>query len=125
MTPCLNIPILACGSMHFGPEFYILIYSIIAGWVIGIILDFVNLWHLLKLKASRRFRIANYGFFFSYNTLAATLFTGQLFQNNNAHVQTLGVWLVFVVPLMTIAHFMFLSRISRKLRSQIPAIFGK
>ena len=112
-----EMPILACGSMDFGPGFDALILFILGLWLMAFILYFLNLARIL-MHPDVRFRSIHGGVFLVYTFLAIGAYTsifGYANMLGTAVVQVMAI-LIFLIPILVIGHFIFLVLERRKRR---------
>ena len=105
-------PILACGSMDLGPGFTVLMFSLAAIWLVGIVLAFVNLFWIVLIKSTQRFKTISTVVFLIYTVPVIPLFGGAFNETAAIVVPIAGF------PILSISHFIYLFCVRRKLRKQ-------
>jgi hypothetical protein len=118
-----EMPILACGSMNFGPGVGALILSILGLWLIGFILYLFNIAWIL-MDSDVRFRSIHGAIFLAYTFLAIGAYTGGFGYASvlgAAAIQVIGI-LVILIPILVIGHFIFMVFGRRKRRNRQQTI---
>lgn len=93
-----------------------LIYSVIGAWVISFVLAFVNLFLIAVLDASTRFKVVNVLVISVYVISAFVLFTGGFGDFSGSAI----LFAIFGIPVLVIAHFVFLFLARRILSWRSP-----
>jgi hypothetical protein len=109
-------PMLACSSMHLSAGFLALLYSVIGIWVISFVLALVNLCLIAALNSSARFKVVNVLVFSIYVILAFVLCTGGFGDFSGSAI----LFAIFGIPVLVIAHFVFLFLARRILSWRSP-----
>ncbi len=115
-------PILAChGGLDPGPGLSALIIGTLVLWLAAVLAVIPNILMSCREGKGSGFNTANLVFAAVYVTLGGLLFSGVLFEG----AALLGIILIFVVPVMSVGHFIYLYIGWRRDRKARQAQFAK
>ena len=120
---------LACGDINLTAGDQAIILYVLGSWVIGIVLFVINIYFILDLRISRRFKAANIGFLLIYTFLTLTLYSA--FSGDSWKIYSNSSWVVpvmiFGIPIMVASHFVFLFCVQRRLKKlkDVPDTISK